>query len=261
MKASFFSPWMLLIAGCLLFSSLGISDARAQDAPKEPRYRVLVFSKTTGFRHTSIPDGIAAVWRLGDQNNFAVDATEDSSVFTTDFLNRYDVVVFMSTTGDILNRQQEMAFENWIRQGGGFVGVHAAADTEYDWPWFGELVGGYFKSHPAQQDADIVVEDRTHLSTKHLPERWRRWDEWYNYRENPRGTVNVLASLDESSYEGGEMSGDHPIAWYREFDGGRAWYTGLGHTEASFVEPEFMQHVLGGIEWAAGSDDFYQGTK
>ncbi len=237
----------------VLFVSTAPDAAAQQKLRPEPRYRVLVFSKTAGFRHASIPDGIAAIWRLGDANGFSVDATEDPSVFNDSFLDRYRVVVFLSTTGDILNPSQQRAFESWIKRGNGFVGIHAAADTEYEWPWFGELVGGYFKSHPKQQDATVNVEDREHLSTKHLPARWNRFDEWYNYRENPRGRVHVLASLDEKSYEGGSMEGDHPIAWYREFDGGRAWYTGMGHTEVSFVEPEFVRHILGGIEWAAGS--------
>lgn len=254
MKAFSFKIAASTILACLfLVNPFMTTDTNAQQANQGPRFRVLVFSKTAGFRHTSIPDGIAAIWRLGDKNQFAVDATEDAEVFDSDFLDRYDVVVFLSTTGDILNPQQQAAFENWIRKGNGFVGIHAAADTEYEWPWFGELVGGYFKSHPQQQDATVIVEDRTHPSTRHLPEEWKRFDEWYNYRENPRGKVQVLAALDESSYEGGEMSGDHPIAWYQEYDGGRAWYTGMGHTEASFVEEEFMQHVLGGIEWAAGA--------
>ncbi len=239
----------------LLFTAMLAPQTHAQNERKEPRFRVLVFSKTAGFRHSSIPDGIAAIWRLGDAHGFAVDATEDASVFDDGMLSRYKAIIFLSTTGDIFNPAQQGAFERWYKNGGGFVGIHAAADTEYEWPWFGELVGGYFKSHPEQQDAVINVEDRTHPSTRHLPEQWKRWDEWYNYRDNPRGKVKVLASLDEKSYKGGEMSGDHPIAWFHEYNGGRAWYTGLGHTEASFVEPEFLQHVLGGIEWAAGMVD------
>jgi type 1 glutamine amidotransferase len=260
MKMWSFDPALVvaILLGCIGVMSVGAVTAQAQQTQREPRFRVLVFSKTAGFRHTSIPDGIAAIWRLGEQNNFAVDASEDATLFDPDVLSRYKVVIFLSTTGDILTPGQQAAFEQFIKSGGGFVGIHAAADTEYDWPWFGELVGGYFKSHPEQQDAVVIVEDREHLSTRHLPERWQRWDEWYNYRQNPRGKVNVLASMDESSYKSGEQQDDHPIAWYHEFDGGRAWYTGMGHTEASFTEPEFMQHVLGGIEWAAGSTELQQ---
>lgn len=246
----------VLNLGVLIFLVLGglmATACQAQNQPKEPRYRVLVYSKTAGFRHSSIPDGIAAIWRMGEKNNFAVDASEDPTIFNDDILSRYRVIVFMSTTGDILNPEQQAAFERWFRKGNGFVGVHAAADTEYEWPWFGEMVGGYFKSHPQQQEADVVVEDKNHPSTAHLPDRWHRFDEWYNYRQNPRGKVHVLCTLDEKTYKpGNDAMTDHPISWYREFDGGRSFYTGMGHTEKSFVEAEFVQHVLGGIEWAAG---------
>ncbi len=221
-------------------------------AAPAPRFRVLVFSKTAGFRHTSIPSGIVARQKLGAEHDFGVDATEDAAAFTPENLAQYRVVVFLSTTGDVLDEAQQAAFQGFVRGGGGFVGIHAAADTEYDWPWFGRLVGAYFDSHPHQQDADIVVQDPAHPSTQMLPERWRRFDEWYNYRANPRDSVAVLAVLDEATYEGGNMGDDHPIVWAHAYDGGRAWHTGLGHTEASFEEPLFLQHVLGGIEWAAG---------
>lgn len=238
-----FVLFLLLIA----FAASSTADAFAS-----PRFRVLVFSKTAGYRHESIETGIEALRKLGAEHDFAVDATEDASVFTPDGLKAYDVVVFLSTTGNILDASQQEAFEGFIRRGGGFVGIHAAADTEYDWPFYGRLVGAYFKNHPHQQDADILVQDREHPSTRHLPERWRRFDEWYNYGSNPRENVTVLAVLDESSYRGGNMGGDHPIIWAHTYEGGRAWYTGLGHTHESYAEPAFLQHVLGGIEWAAG---------
>lgn len=223
-------------------------------------YSVLVYSRTAGFRHSSIPDGIEAIRELGEANGFEVDATEDPEQFTADNLDKYTVVVFLSTTGDILDEEQQKAFEGFIAKGRGYVGIHAAADTEYDWPWYGELVGGYFKSHPAIQPADVEVVDKDHPSTAHLPDVWRRTDEWYNYRENPRGKVHVLLDLDESSYENGGMNGDHPIAWCREYGGGRAFYTGGGHTSESFSEPDFMRHVLGGIEWAAGVAEAGEGA-
>lgn len=222
--------------------------------PAEP-FRVLVYSRTAGFRHDSIPDGIAAITSMGDENGFKVDATEDPEKFTDDNLDQYAVVVFLSTTGDVLGDEQEKAFERFIAKGRGYVGIHAAADTEYDWPWYGELVGGYFKSHPAIQPADIHVEDHNHPSTKHLPDIWHRVDEWYNYRQNPRGQVHVLLDLDESTYKNGEMGDDHPIAWYHKFGGGRAFYTGGGHTKESFTEPDFVKHMLGAIRWAAGVED------
>ncbi|MCU0491987.1 MAG: ThuA domain-containing protein [Chloroflexaceae bacterium] len=219
--------------------------------PPPATFRVLVFSKTAGFRHGSIEAGLAAIRQLASQHNFSVDATEDSTAFSDANLAQYQAVVFLQTTGDLLDENQQNALQRYIRAGGGFVGIHAAADAEYDWPWYGELVGAYFKSHPAIQQATLVVENRTHPSTRHLPERWTRTDEWYNFRTNPRPNVSVLISLDESSYQGGDM-GDHPIAWFRPFDGGRTWYTGLGHGDETFSEPLFQQHLLGGILWAAG---------
>jgi type 1 glutamine amidotransferase len=215
--------------------------------------RVLVFSKTGGFRHKSIPVGKVALMEMGAKNNFAVDTTEDASVFTPANLKKYDAVVFLSTTGnDILNAEQKQAFQQYIKAGGGFVGIHAASDTEYNWEWYGKMVGGYFLSHPKNQTAKIQVLDRQHISTKHLPEVWERHDEWYNYKNlNPQ--VKVLMNLDEKSYQGGKNGDHHPIAWYHAYDGGRAWYTGLGHTDESYKEPEFLQHVLGGIQYVMGA--------
>jgi type 1 glutamine amidotransferase len=217
----------------------------------DPTYKVLVFSKTESFRHGSIPDGVAAIFTLGTLNNFLVDATEDASVLDDARLAEYRAVVFLSTTGDVLNNGQQAAFEHYIRAGHGYAGIHSASDTEYDWPWYGALLGAYFSGHPAVQMATIRVEDRGHASTAALPDPWVRIDEWYDFRANPRGNVHVLASLDESSYSGGTM-GDHPIAWYHEFEGGRAWYTAGGHTSESYSEPFFLQHLTGGIQYAAG---------
>ena len=218
----------------------------------DQRVAVLVFTKTAGFRHDSIPDGIAAVQTLGRENGFAVEATEDAGRFTDEGLAAYRAVIFLNTTGDVLAADQERAFERYIRSGGGFVGIHSAADTEYDWAWYGDLVGAYFDSHPAIQQGEIHVADRVHPATEHLSARWQRRDEWYNYRRNPRGRVHVLATVDEGSYDGGNHGFDHPIAWCHDYDGGRSWYTGGGHTRESYGEPLFMQHILGGIEYATG---------
>jgi type 1 glutamine amidotransferase len=227
---------------------------QAQPTPPAAPQAILVFSKTAGFRHESIPAGIEAIKRLGDTGEFRVDATEDANAFTDDNLSRYAAVVFLNTTGDVLDEHQQRAFERFIRSGRGFVGVHAASDTEYDWPWYGHLVGAYFSGHPAIQPATIRVVDRQHASTRHLPEQWQRTDEWYNFRAPPAKDVSVLAVLDESSYEGGTMSGSHPIAWCHQFEGGRAWYTGGGHTVESYAEQQFMNHLLGGIRWAMKPD-------
>ncbi len=223
-------------------------------APAAAKPRLLIFSKTAGFRHLSIPDGIAAIRELLS-DRYEIDASEDSSVFNEENLKRYSAVIFLSTTGDILNEVQQAAFEKYIQNGGGYAGVHAAADTEQSWPWYGELVGAYFKTHPPVQPALVRVEDRTHRSTLMLPAEWRRTDEWYSYTSNPRGKVKVLANLDTTTFTGPSMGADHPIAWYHEFQSGRAWYTGGGHTTESFKEPEFRQHLEGGILWAANAPD------
>jgi len=214
--------------------------------------KILVFSKTAGWRHSSIPAGITAIRQLGTANGFEVHSTEDATTFTDTNLARYRAVVFLNTTGNVLTDVQQRAFESYIRAGHGFVGVHAAADTELsNWPWYRELVGAYFVSHPQVQMATIRVENRSHPSTARLPILWVRTDEWYNYDRNPRSRVQVLMTVDESTYTGGAMAPDHPIAWYREYDGGRAWYTGLDHTDATYSEPLFRSHLLGGIQWAA----------
>jgi cytochrome c len=237
----------------LLLALLGVSLAASASAQMtKPSFTVLVFSKTTGFRHDSIADGIAAIRALAAEHGFGVTETEDAGGFTEAILPQYKVVVFLSTTGDVLDPVQKGAFERYIRSGGGFVGIHSASDTEYQWPWYGRLVGAWFASHPQIQRATIHIEDTDHPSTKGLPASWERTDEWYNFRSNPRSAVHVLASLDESTYSGGKMRGDHPIAWCQNIDGGRSWYTAMGHTRESYAEPLFRLHLWGGIESAAG---------
>jgi len=240
--------WLLLV-----LTILGVStslEPAAQTA--RPGFAVLVFSKTTGFRHDSIPDGISAIRVLGAEHGFAVDDTEDAGRFIEASLTPYKAIVFLSTTGDILDAEQKTAFERYMHGGGGFVGIHSASDTEYHWPWYGRLVGAYFASHPQIQHARIHIEDLDHPSTKGLPVTWERTDEWYNFRGNPRDVVHVLATLDETTYSGGAMGSDHPIAWCQTIDGGRSWYTAMGHTKESYAEPLFRRHLLGGIESAAG---------
>jgi type 1 glutamine amidotransferase len=215
---------------------------------------VLVFTKTAGFHHDSIPAAIAAVEQLGTEHGFHVDQTEDAGAFTDANLSHYQAVVFLLTTGEVLNSDQEAAFQRFIEAGNGYVGVHSAADTGYDWPWYGQLMGAYFQSHPRViQTATIHILDHNYPSTAFLPDDWVRADEWYNFASDPRDNgATVLASLDESTYMGGNMGGNHPIMWYHAFDGGRAWYTAGGHTEASYSEPLFLESLLGGIRYATG---------
>src|SRR6266571_4601533 len=210
--------------------------------------KLLVFSKTAGFRHASIPAAKMALEKLAAEHNVAADFTEDATAFTDANLAQYSAVVFLLTTGDVLDDSQQLAFERYIRAGHGWVGVHSASDTEYDWAWYGGLVGAYFRDHPAVQSATLdVAEPRNGL-----PARWTRTDEWYNFRSNPRASVHVLATIDESTYDGGGMGTDHPIAWWHEYDGGRAWYTAGGHTDEAWSEPLFLAHVLTGIQYALG---------
>ncbi|MBP0902785.1 ThuA domain-containing protein [Mariniflexile gromovii] len=220
-------------------------SCKSSDTPKSPD-KVLVFTKTSGFRHESIEIGVKTIEALSKQNNFEITHTEDAALFTPENLKQYQLVIFLNTTGDVLNAEEEKAFETFIKNGGSFMGIHSATDTEYDWAWYGKLVGAYFLNHSKQSSATITRINSTHPSTKHLQEKWVHFDEWYNFKSINQD-INVLLNLDESTYEGGKNGAFHPIAWYHEFDGGRSFYTGLGHTNESYAEPEFKQHLLGGI--------------
>jgi type 1 glutamine amidotransferase len=241
---------MRAILGFLLLTAGGACVA--QDA-------VLVFTRTTGFRHGSIANGIAMVQQLGTQNGFTVDATEDPARFTPAGLAPYAAVIFLSTTGDVLDDAQQAAFQAWLEGGRGWVGIHAAADCEYGWPWYGAQVlgnGAWFQSHPAIQQATVLREVTDDPSTAHLPTSFAFTDEWYNFRANPRVGATVLLRLDESSYSpgNGAMGADHPISWKRGVGAGRAWYTGMGHRNETFADQRFRVHVLGGIQWAIGAE-------
>ena len=226
--------------------------------PTEDGYeqRILVFSRTVAFRHASIGPGVEALHELAAEAGVGVTATEDPEVFSTSGLTGFDAVVFLSTTGDVLDGDQERALQSFVRAGGGFAGIHAASDTEYDWPWYGELVGAYFESHPpGTQTATLLVADSTHPATVSLPNPWVRTDEWYDLRDVQPG-LSILLNIDETTYKDpaeGPVAMPRPIAWYREFDGGRSFYTALGHTSESFDEPAFRAHIWGGIEWVLGS--------
>jgi type 1 glutamine amidotransferase len=211
--------------------------------------RILVFSKTAGYRHDSIPAGVEAFERLGLEHGFTVEATEGLHSFREDRLTRYDALVFLSTSGAVLDEEGRAALVEYMDGGGNWLGVHGASTTEYDWPYFGELVGAWFDRHPAIQPAVVTVEDGDHPATAHLSSTWARTDEWYAFRRNPRADVRVLLSVDEAGYEGGTMGADHPIAWCREFGGGRSFYTALGHAEDAYKDATFQQHLLGALSW------------
>jgi cytochrome c len=226
----------------------GGGDGGASTAPA-----ILTFSKTVGFRHDSIADGVTVLAGIAESKGWGFESSEDASVFSDTGLGRYRVVVFLSTTGDVLDGEEQAALERFVRAGGGWVGIHSASDTEYDWPFYGGLVGAYFRAHPAVQEAVVRVENGAHQSTMMLPSEWRRTDEWYAFVANPRPNVTVLLTLDESTYTPGDsgMGSDHPIAWFHAYEGGRAFYTALGHTRESYAEPEFVAHLTGALEWAA----------
>ena len=239
---------------------LAASDAKAQSvsgaAGAEP-LRVLVFSKTLGYRHASITNGVAAILGLGRKNGFAVDATEDSSVFTATNLARYATVVFLSATGDVLSPEKESAFKSYVLDGGGFVAIHGAVfgplACEDKWGWYGEMFCCAFTNHSKGAVPAVVhIEDDSIPSVAGLPAQWGRTDEWYNFTGTPRGCARVLATVDETTYAGGSMGKDHPVVWCRRVGKGRMWYTAMGHTESSFAEPLFQKHLLGGILLAAG---------
>lgn len=245
---------LLLNRKSRFFLSLALLLTLVWSCSKPEEARVLVFSKTTVFRHESIAAGIDAIQKLGGKYHFMVDTTENADNFNEENLRQYKAVIFLNTTGDVLNPQQQNDFERFIQAGGGYVGIHAATDTEYDWPWYGKLVGAYFASHPSDpnvQNGVFKVVDKTHLASDSLPDSWPRKDEFYSFKSiSPN--VKVLIKIDEKTYHGGANGDDHPMAWYQEYDGGRAFYTSMGHTNETFSEPLFIRHLWGGINYALG---------
>lgn len=232
--------------------SLALTSATTRSWPEIfTKPKVLIFCKTNGYHHASIAGGTVAIKKLGEENGFDVDVTEDSTQFRYKILKKYAALIFLSPTGKVFGPEEEKALQKYIHHGGGFLGIHAATDCEYNWQWYGDLVGGYFKSHPKQQQANIIVVDKDNPATKGLPETWSRWDEWYNFKYlNPN--IHVLLKIDEKSYTGGENGDNHPMAWYHEYEGGRSFYIELGHTDESYSDPVYLGLLLGGIQYAMG---------
>lgn len=237
--------WIKLFLICFAMNALTVTaSSRAS--------KVLVFSKTTGYRHKSIPSGIHAIQKLGKENNFSVDTTEDAGKFTFKNLKQYKALIFLSPTGDdLFDDNQKKALQQYIRNGGGFVGIHAATDCLFNWEWYGKLVGAYFLNHPKIQKATLEIVDHNHPSTRGLPSLWVHTDEWYNFKDISKD-IRRLVMLDETSYQGGKNGNDHPISWYHEYEGGRVFYTGLGHTEEAYQDESFLKHILGGIMYSMG---------
>jgi cytochrome c len=242
----------LLLTLSIFYVNIGFSQNQNSLKGK----KILIFSKTAGYRHQSIGVGTKFFQELGKTEQFSVDTTENAEKFNEQNLKQYNVVVFMCTTGDVLNDSQQLAFEHFIQAGGAFYGIHAAADTEYDWPWYGRLVGGYFSGHPGKNVSNIqkgmmYVTDKNHPSTQFMPDNFEKTDEFYSFRNfNP--AVTTLIRVDEKSYQEGTMGDFHPMAWYHLYDGGRSFYTNFGHTDETFTtEPLMMKHLTEGLKWAA----------
>ncbi|HZV67911.1 MAG TPA: ThuA domain-containing protein [Saprospiraceae bacterium] len=212
---------------------------------------VLIFSRTKAFRHECIEPGTIALESYFKSHGVTSVHSEDSSMITDDNLKPFDAVIFFQTTGNILDSMQQIAFQKFIHSGKGFMGIHSAADTEYDWPWYVNLLGAQFASHPDIQSATLQKADTTHIACKHLPARWTRTDEWYNFKQPP-SNVQVLLTIDESTYQGGTMGANHPMSWCHAYDGGKSFYTALVHTVESYQDTLFLEHLLKGVLWAAG---------
>ena len=223
------------------------------------KINVLVFSKTLGYRHNSISSGLKMMSDLAQERNWILTATENADLFTPEFLKTFDVVVFLNPTQDVLNDQQQKNFESFMDTGKGFVGIHAAADCEYDWAWYGQLLGAFFKTHPPAQTATVIFEDTDHPSMVPFKgmKSYRTFDEWYSFKENPRARVHVLARLDETSLNEAALKddkwkmGDHPLIWSRENGISRSFYTVFWHTPEAFQDPKVIQHIGCAVDWVA----------
>lgn len=211
--------------------------------------RVLIFSLTKGFHHASIYEGNLFFIELGNKHHFIADTTTDASLFTDSSLQKYSAVVWLNTTGDVLNEAQQNAFKRYIQKGGGYMGIHAATDTEFDWPWYNELAGGYFSRHPHIQSGKMIALDKTFPATAFLPDSFYHKDEFYDFTALKTENLHFLIQIDEKSYEGGKMGNFHPMAWYHIFDGGKAFYSAFGHTTESYNDPLITEHFWQGLKW------------
>ena len=214
-------------------------------------YSVLVITETKGWVHDSIESGLKLIQNIGNKNNFNVYHSDNSSVITYKNLKEIKTIIFLNTTEEILTDFEQKVMESFIKSGKGFVGVHAAADTEYNWQWYGKLVGAYYRNHPEVMNGKILTIN--HKITNHLDSEWEIEDEWYNF-DYVNYDINILLHLDEDSYIGGEHPDYHPITWYHEYDGGRSFYTGLGHTKEVYDDERFIKLLEKGILYASYED-------
>ena len=211
-------------------------------------FSVLIITETDGWVHDSIESGLELIQKIGFQNNFNVYYSNDSRVITHENLEKIRTIIFLNTTEEILTNDEQKLMESFIKSGKGFVGVHAAADTEYNWHWYGKLVGAYYRNHPDVMNGKILTINNK--ITDHLEDEWEIEDEWYNF-DYVNYDINILLNLDEKSYIGGEHPDYHPITWYHEYDGGRSFYTGLGHTKEVYEDSRFMKLLEKGILYAS----------
>lgn len=226
----------------------------------QKQFKALLFTRTAGFHHESINEGVTAIRKLAERHSFSVDWQESPSVFSDAALANYQVVIFLNTTGDVLNEDQQKAFTKFIQSGKGYVGIHSASDTEYEWEWYTKLVGRMFHIHPVIQTAALKVVDSNFPGMERIPPTWYWTDEWYEFSEEKVNDLHILLAVDEKSYDpnvkwgpktGKGMGDMHPISWYHDYDGGRSFYTALGHVPLVFSDPVFLEHLYGGIYWAA----------
>jgi cytochrome c len=234
----------------VVFMLLFVTNVFAQN-----KINVLVFSKTAAFRHQSIGAGKIALEKMAKEKGFSVSFTEDAMAFSELNLKKFNTVIFLNTTGDILNNEQQSVFERYIQAGGGYVGIHAATDCEYDWTWYNQLAGAWFLDHPMPnnvQKGKFLVTQKNEF-TAGMPETFERADEFYSFK-NISPNIKVVLKIDEKSYVGGKNGDNHPISWYQEFQGGRSFYTAMGHTDETFSEPLFLNHLYAGIKYTAGGD-------
>jgi TonB family protein len=221
---------------------------------KNGKIKVLAFSKTDGYRHESIDAGKAALLKLANENNFEINFSDDSSVFNPGNLQQYNVIIFLNTSGNILDESGKKAFRKYIENKGGFVGIHNAVDTERNWDWYRELIGTYYdgSEEVELQKAIVRVTEKNHPSTRDLPYQWEVEDEWHLFANKLADNIKVLAVVDDVKPQEGEEVEYRPFCWYHDFDGGRCWYTAGGHRNENYSDPLFMKHILGGIKYAAG---------
>ena len=219
-------------------------------------FNILIFSKTLGYRHMSIPSAISSISALAAQTKlFTVDTSEDATIFASSSLSHYSVIVLLQSIGDIFDQPQLNALKSFVRAGGGIVGIHGAAAGMPNSEWYGKLIGAHFDMHPPAEIGTLIVENsnRNHwiLNGAGSREGWK--DEWYNFHTHPRENVNlkILLRGDTKSFQGGKMGEDHPLVWCQEFEGGRSFFTALGHFDGAYQDDWYMNQIFGGILWAA----------